>query len=55
MRSFHCHENTSPVLNPLETTLRAKLKPHIFLKTKLVAGQRTYDGIPHSPTRKGTT
>ena len=56
MRSFRLYgQKFLSGLNPLETTLRAKLKPHIFLKTKLAAGQRIYGGIHQFPTRKGTT
>ena len=50
-----CAQNISSASNPQETRLRAKLKPHTFLKTKLEAGQRIYDGIRHPPERKGTT
>ena len=50
-----CAQNISSALNPQETRLRAKLKPHTFLKAKLEAGQRIYDGIHRPPKRKGTT
>ena len=50
-----CAQNISSALNPQETRLRAKLKPHTFLKTKLAAGQRFCDGIYRLSKRKGTT
>ena len=50
-----CAQNISSELNPQETRLRAKSKPHTFLKTKLEAGQRIYDGIHRLPERKETT
>ena len=50
-----CAQNISSALNPQETRLRAKLKPHTFLKTKLETGQRIYDGIHRLPERKETT